>query len=156
MAASVHIMELEQMQEVMRWLRDFCPEEHKRMLCITFQYERPQGRISGPETFKCSISEEHWNKPQNCLKAHQQDLTKTSVDNRPCRTRASLFCFDDLSLDRQMSDESTTIANIGLASGMPWTDITNSFLMDKIENLSRIIDRDARKGLGGTQVFHIG
>ena len=117
MLASSNIPELKQMQEVMCYLRDFCTEDHKRMLCITFQYEWLQGWISSPESLKCSIKGEHWNKIQNRLKAQDQDLTKMSFDDRPCPTRASLFCFYELSLDRQSRDRPTSIADIEPRTG---------------------------------------
>ena len=93
MLASWDILELVQMREVMCWLRDFCPEEHKGMLCINFQYEWLQGRISSPEILQCSINGENWNKLQNRLEAQYQDLTKTSFDDPSLPSRAPLFCF---------------------------------------------------------------
>ena len=145
MLASLHIMELEQRREVICWLRDFYPEEHKRMLCITFQKEWLQGRSSSPETLKCSVNEEHWNELQNRLKAQRQDLTKTFVDSRICPTRASLFCFYDLSLDRQSKDRPTSIADIKPRTGERHAldRRYKSILMDKFENASRPTGSDA-------------
>ena len=117
MLASLDILELEQMREVMCWLRDFCPKEHKRMLCITFQYEWLQGWIPSREFLKCSINEEHWNTLQNRLKAQYQELTETYFDNRSRPIRASLFCFYDLSLDRQSGNRTTSIADIEPRTG---------------------------------------
>ena len=112
MLASLDILELEQMREVMCWLRNFCPEEHKRMLCITFQYKWLQGWIPRSEIRKCSINEEHWKKLQNHLQTQYQILTKTSFDDRSRPIRASLFCFYDLSLDRKSGNRTTSIADI--------------------------------------------
>ena len=130
------------------------------MLCITFQYEWLQGRVS-PEVIKCSINGEHWNKLQDRLEAQYQDLTKTSFDDRSPPSRASLFCFYDVSLDRQSRDRPTSIADIEPRTGERHAlDRLYKFnaqrQIRKLESTNWKIGNDARKGLGGTIIFHVG
>ena len=79
MLASLYFLEFRQMMEVLRGLMDYCPDEHRSELRITYQNGQLEGLLWHRQLPKSPISAQHWYDLAIRLDSLSADLNESRV-----------------------------------------------------------------------------